>query len=95
MEIHKRAIKLIKAGDASIELLQLRDSSAEAVKVMHQTLLYINKFVADSELRYLIYTLMLMFILVFKIRWAVKGSGPKSPLRRKRRRPVSFKLTLH
>ena len=56
MEIHKRAIKLIKAGDASIELLQLRDSSAEAVKVMHQTLLYINKFVADSELRYLIYT---------------------------------------
>ena len=60
MEIHKRAIKLIKAGDASIELLQLRDSSAEAVKVMHQTLLYINKFVADSELRYLIYRLMLI-----------------------------------
>ena len=52
MEIRKRVMKLIKAGDASTELVQLKDSSAEAIKVIHQILLYINKFLADSELRF-------------------------------------------
>ena len=48
-------MKLIKAGDASTELVQLKDSSTEAFKVIHQILLYINKFLADSELRSVIY----------------------------------------
>jgi hypothetical protein len=51
-EIRKQAIKQKEKNGPTTNLVQLEDSSGEAMKVMHELLLYNNKFMEDDDKRF-------------------------------------------